>query len=246
MTVTGKGNYKGTKSTTFKITPKASSCTITSVPTLKYPSSATGSIQFKCTGDGAIKATSSNTGIIEVTSTGTTGAGLKGKAAGTSKITISQTAGNYAASSVSADVTVTYSTYEVTLNSNGATTQGSTSAVATYNGTTLSTITNPKREYTITYDVGQTGITKPANGKVEYKLNGWYTASSNGTKVASAATKPALEASVNGYTNASKQWTKTSAATLYAGWDAGSTTLAVIEKEGNTCTWIDNNGNSYK
>ena len=245
VTVTGKGNYKGTKSTTFKITPKASSCTITSVPTLKYPSSATGSIQFKCTGDGAITATSSNKGIIEVTSTGTTGAGLKGKAAGTSKITISQTAGNYAASSVSADVTVTYSTYEVTLNSNGATTQGSTSAVATYNGTTLSTITNPKREYTITYDVGQTGITKPANGKVEYKLNGWYTASSNGTKVASAATKPALEASVNGYTNASKQWTKTNAATLYAGWDAGSTTLAVIEKEGNTCTWIDNNGNSY-
>ena len=245
VTVTGKGNYKGTKSTTFKITPKASSCTITSVPTLKYPSSATGSIQFKCTGDGAITATSSNKGIIEVTSTGTTGAGLKGKAAGTSKITISQAAGNYAASSVSADVTVTYSTYEVTLNSNGATTQGSTSAVATYNGTTLSTITNPKREYTITYDVGQTGITKPANGKVEYKLNGWYTAASNGTKVASAATKPALEASVNGYTNASKQWTKTNAATLYAGWDAGSTTLAVIEKEGNTCTWIDNNGNSY-
>ena len=245
VTVTGKGNYKGTKSTTFKITPKASSCTITSVPTLKYPSSATGSIQFKCTGDGAITVTSSNTGIIEVTSTGTTGAGLKGKAAGTSKITISQAAGNYAASSVSADVTVTYSTYEVTLNSNGATTQGSTSAVATYNGTTLSTITNPKREYTITYDVGQTGITKPANGKVEYKLNGWYTASSNGTKVASAATTPALEASVNGYTNASKQWTKTSAATLYAGWNAGSTTLAVIEKEGNTCTWIDNNGNSY-
>ena len=245
VTVTGKGNYKGTKSTTFKITPKSSSCTITSVPTLKYPSSATGSIQFKCTGDGAITVTSSNTGIIEVTSTGTTGAGLKGKAAGTSKITISQAAGNYAASSVSADVTVTYSTYEVTLNSNGATTQGSTSAVATYNGTTLSTITNPKREYTITYDVGQTGITKPANGKVEYKLNGWYTASSNGTKVASASTTPALEASVNGYTNASKQWTKTSATTLYAGWDAGSTTLAVIEKEGNTCTWIDNNGNSY-
>ena len=245
VTVTGKGNYKGTKSTTFKITPKASSCTITSVPTLKYPSSTTGSIQFKCTGDGAITVTSSNTGIIEVTSTGTTGAGLKGKAAGTSKITISQAAGNYAASSVSADVTVTYSTYEVTLNSNGATTQGSTSAVATYNGTTLSTITNPKREYTITYDVGQTGITKPANGKVEYKLNGWYTASSNGTKVASAATTPVLEASVNGYTNASKQWTKTSAATLYAGWNAGSTTLAVIEKEGNTCTWIDNNGNSY-
>ena len=245
VTVTGKGNYKGTKSKTFKITPKASSCTITSVPILKYPSSATGSIQFKCTGDGAITVTSSNKGIIEVTSTGTTGAGLKGKAAGTSKITISQTAGNYAASSVSADVTVTYSTYEVTLNSNGATTQGSTSAVATYNGTTLSTITNPKREYTITYDVGQTGITKPANGKVEYKLNGWYTASSNGTKVASAATTPVLEASVNGYTNASKQWTKTNAATLYAGWDAGSTTLAVIEKEGNTCTWIDNNGNSY-
>ena len=245
ITITGQGNYTGTKSTTFKISQKASSCTITSVPTLKYPSSATGSIQFKCTGDGKITVTSSNTGVIEVTNTGTTGAGLKGATAGTSKITVSQAAGNYEASSASADVTVTYSQYTVTLDGNGATTQGSTTAVATYNSTTLSKITNPIREYTITYDMGTTGLTKPDNGKVEYRLNGWYTASSNGTKVANNSTTPALEASVNGYTNASKQWTKTSDATLYAGWTQGSTTLATLIKEGNTCTWIDNNGNSY-
>ena len=244
--VTGKGNYTGTKASTFKITQKESTCTITSVPTLKYPSSATGSIQFKCTGDGKITVTSENTSVIEVTSTGTSGAGIKGKTAGTSKITVSQAAGNYASSSVSTDVAVTYSTYEITLKGNGATKQGSTSAIATYNSTTLSSITNPERKYTITYDMGTTGLTKPENGEVNYILNGWYTASSNGIKVANNSAIPSLETNVNGYTNASKQWTRESGATLYAGWTAGSTTLASIEKEGNTCTWIDNNGNSYK
>ena len=245
ITITGQGNYTGTKSTTFKISQKASLCTITSVPSLKYPSNATGSIQFKCTGDGKITVTSSNTGVIEVTNTGTTGAGLKGITAGTSKITVSQAAGNYEASSASVDVTVTYSQYTVTLDGNGATTQGSTTAVATYNSTTLSTITNPIREYTITYDMGTTGLTKPDNGKVECRLNGWYTSSNNVTKVANNNTTPVLEASVSGYTNASKQWTKTSNATLYAGWEVIGTKLPIIEKEGNTCTWIDNNGSSF-
>ena len=245
ITITGQGNYTGTKSTTFKISQKASLCTITSVPFLKYPSNATGSIQFKCTGDGKITVTSSSTGVIEVTNTGTTGAGLKGITAGTSKITVSQAAGNYEASSASADVTVTYSQYTVTLDGNGATTQGSTTAVATYNSTTLSTITNPIREYTITYDMGTTGLTKPDNGKVECRLNGWYTSSNNGTKVANNNTTPVLEASVSGYTNASKQWTKTSDATLYASWEVIGTKLPIIEKEGNTCTWIDNNGSSF-
>ena len=245
ITITGQGNYTGTKSTTFKISQKASLCTITSVPSLKYPSNATGSIQFKCTGDGKITVTSSSTGVIEVTNTGTTGAGLKGITAGKSKITVSQAAGNYEASSASADVTVTYSQYTVTLDGNGATTQGSTTAVATYNSTTLSTITNPIREYTITYDMGTTGLTKPDNGKVECRLNGWYTSSNNGTKVANNNTTPVLEASVSGYTNASKQWTKRSDATLYAGWEVIGTKLPIIEKEGNTCTWIDNNGSSF-
>ena len=245
ITITGQENYTGTKSTTFKISQKASLCTITSVPSLKYPSNATGSIQFKCTGDGKITVTSSSTGVIEVTNTGTTGAGLKGITAGKSKITVSQAAGNYEASSASADVTVTYSQYTVTLDGNGATTQGSTTAVATYNSTTLSTITNPIREYTIIYDMGTTGLTKPDNGKVECRLNGWYTSSNNGTKVANNNTTPVLEASVSGYTNASKQWTKTSNATLYAGWEVIGTKLPIIEKEGNTCTWIDNNGSSF-
>ena len=245
ITITGQENYTGTKSTTFKISQKASLCTITSVPSLKYPSNATGSIQFKCTGDGKITVTSSSTGVIEVTNTGTTGAGLKGITAGKSKITVSQAAGNYEASSASADVTVTYSQYTVTLDGNGATTQGSTTAVATYNSTTLSTITNPIREYTITYDMGTTGLTKPDNGKVECRLNGWYTSSNNGTKVANNNTTPVLEASVSGYTNASKQWTKRSDATLYAGWEVIGTKLPIIEKEGNTCTWIDNNGSSF-
>ena len=93
--------------------------------------------------------------------------------------------------------------------------------------------------------MGTTGITKPNNGEVNYTFNGWYTASSNGTKVASNSTTPALEASVSGYTNASKQWTKTSGATLYAGWTQDSTTLATLGKTGNSCSWKDSSGNTY-
>ena len=239
INVTGKGNYTGTKSTTFKIAEKASSCTITSVPTLKYPSSATGTIKFSCTGDGAITVSSANTGIITVSNASSTSATLTALKTGTAKITVSQAAGNYAASSVSADVTVTYSTYTVTLDGNGATKQGSTSAVATYNSTTLSAITLPERSYKITYNMGTTGITKPDDGKANYTFTGWYTSKYdyNGIKVANNAATPALEASVSGYTNASKQWTRKGEATLYAHWSANSTKIAEIQKEGYSCHW---------
>ena len=239
INVTGKGNYTGTKSTTFKIAEKASSCTITSVPTLKYPSNATGTIKFSCTGDGAITVSSANTGIITVSNASSTSATLTALKAGTTKITVSQAAGNYAASSVSADVTVTYSTYTVTLDGNGATKQGNTSAVATYNSTTLSAITLPERSYKITYNMGTTGITKPDDGKANYTFAGWYTSKYdyNGIKVANNAATPALEASVSGYTNASKQWTRKAEATLYAHWSANSTKIAEIQKEGYSCHW---------
>ena len=239
INVTGKGNYTGTKSTTFKIAEKASSCTITSVPTLKYPSSETGTIKFSCTGDGAITVSSANTGIITVSNASSTSATLTALKAGTTKITVSQAAGNYAASSVSADVTVIYSTYTVTLDGNGATKQGSTSAVATYNSTTLSAITLPERSYKITYNMGTTGITKPDDGKANYTFTGWYTSKYdyNGIKVANATATPVLEASVSGYTNASKQWTRKGEATLYAHWSANSTKIAEIQKEGYSCHW---------
>ena len=239
INVTGKGNYTGTKSTTFKIAEKASSCTITSVPTLKYPSSATGTIKFSCTGDGAITVSSANTGIITVSNASSTSATLTALKTGTAKITVSQAAGNYAASSVSADVTVTYSTYTVTLDGNGATKQGNTSAVATYNSTTLSAITLPERSYKITYNMGTTGITKPDDGKANYTFTGWYTSKYdyNGIKVANNAATPALEASVSGYTNASKQWIRKAEATLYAHWSANSTKIAELQKEGYSCHW---------
>ena len=251
INVTGKGNYTGTKSTTFKIAEKASSCTITSVPTLKYPSNVTGTIKYSCTGDGAITVSSANTGIITVSNASSTSATLTALKAGTTKITVSQAAGNYAASSVSADVTVTYSTYTVTLDGNGATKQGNTSAVATYNSTTLSAITLPERSYKITYNMGTTGITKPDDGKANYTFTGWYTSKYdyNGIKVANNAATPALEASVSGYTNASKQWTRKGEATLYAHWSANSTKIAEIQKEGYSCYWntsSNGSGASYE
>ena len=239
INVTGKGNYTGAKSTTFKIAEKASSCTITSVPTLKYPSSATGTIKFSCTGDGSITVSSANTGIITVSNASSTSATLTALKAGTTKITVSQAAGNYAASSVSADIAVGYSTYTVILDGNGATKQGNTSAVATYNSTTLSAITLPERSYKITYNMGTTGITKPDDSKANYTFTGWYTSKYdyNVIKVANAAATPALEASVSGYTNASKQWTRKGEATLYAHWSANSTKIAEIQKEGYSCHW---------
>ena len=249
MTLTGTGNYTGTKSATFNITQKESACVISKVPTLKYPSSASGTIEYSCTGDGKITISSGSTNIITVSNASNTSATLTASATGTSKITVSQAVGtNYKASTVSTNVIVTYSSYTVTLNGNGATTNGSTSTTATYNSTSLPTITLPKREYTITYNMGSTGLTKPSNGSVVYSFGGWYTAASNGTKVASNSTTPALIASVNGYTNSSKQWTKTSNATLYAGWTEGSTTLASISSTGNSCTWntkSDGSGTSY-
>ena len=72
-----------------------------------------------------------------------------------------------------------------------------------------------------------------------YTFGGWYTGScaSPGTQVASNAATPALLASVSGYTDSSKRWTKDGAATLYAKWTGGSVKLPTITKTGYTCGW---------
>ena len=139
--------------------------------------------------------------------------------------------------------TWTANTYTITLNGNGATTSGSSSATATYNATTLSTITNPTRSYTIS------GFTKPSGNNADgatvsststltstYTFNGWYKESGATNKIASNATTPALQASTS-YTNSSSQWTNDGAVTLYAGWTSQAKTLPTITKPGYTCGW---------
>ncbi|MBR2725552.1 hypothetical protein IKE97_02875, partial [Candidatus Saccharibacteria bacterium] len=75
-----------------------------------------------------------------------------------------------------------------------------------------------------------------------YAFNGWHINSGTGTLVASTASTPALQPSVSGYTDSSSRWTRTSAATIYAGWDTNtssfnSVTLPTITKSGYICGW---------
>ncbi|MBQ2695110.1 hypothetical protein IJG04_00510, partial [Candidatus Saccharibacteria bacterium] len=73
-----------------------------------------------------------------------------------------------------------------------------------------------------------------------YTFDGWYTASSGGTKV--ITNTGALVASVSGYTNSSSQWIATSGVTLYAHWTAGTNqTLPTITQTDST----NGNGNCY-
>ena len=141
-------------------------------------------------------------------------------------------------------------TYTVTLDKCSATNTPSASATATYYSTTLSTITLPTRSYTISFTNNVSGATASSTSTLTstYTFNGWYTGScaSPGTLVASTAATPALQSSVSGYTDSSKRWTRTSAATLYANWTSQAKTLPTITKAGHTCSWYDSiNDNTY-
>ena len=163
----------------------------------------------------------------------------------------------------------TANTYSVTLDRNCSTTaSGSTSTTATYNSTTLAAITVPTcsnstgtrtisgftagtnaSDATVTYNTTQaTGSTCSAanncksTNSTSYTFNGWHDASGTGTLVASSAATPALQANVSGYTDGNSKWTRTSGATLYAGWNASAgsysaVTLPSITKTGYTCGW---------
>ena len=129
----------------------------------------------------------------------------------------------------------TANTYTITLNGNGATTAGSANTKVTYVSSTLSAITNPQRKYTVSFSLGSTGASGTTTAKTStYTLNGWYTAASGGEKIINS--DGTLVASTS-YTNASKQWAKTSNVTLYAQWTSQSVTLPTVTKTGNTCKW---------
>ena len=136
---------------------------------------------------------------------------------------------------------------DITLANDGATTEGSTSATATYGATSLSAITLPQRKFTVS---GFTKTTSATNSTVASTttltatstFNGWYTAASGGTKIASNAATPALQASTT-YTNSSKQWTYTTAGaiTLHSQWTNGTVKLPKITRTGSTCGWATAN-----
>ncbi|MBR3172859.1 InlB B-repeat-containing protein, partial [Candidatus Saccharibacteria bacterium] len=132
---------------------------------------------------------------------------------------------------------------DITLNNYGASTRGSTSTTVDYGSTNLSSITVPQRRYTAS---GFTRNASAANSTVSSTntltnnatFDGWYTASSGGTKIAGTGTSPALEASTT-YTNSLSQWTYTTAGsiTLYSQWTDYSVVLPTITRTGSTCGW---------
>ena len=149
----------------------------------------------------------------------------------------------------------TPATYDITLTNTNATTSGSTSAYTTYNSSNIyagsassagtSTITSPQRAYsfsgfTKTNSAYNATVSSTTTKTYTYTFDGWYTASSGGTRVVTSS--GALVASVSGYTNSSSQWIATSGVTLYAHWTAGTNqTLPTITQTDST----NGNGNCY-
>lgn len=89
-------------------------------------------------------------------------------------------------------------TQSITLNQNGATTDGSTSLAATYNAV-----------------LDASGITNPS--KTGYTFDGWTTAQNSGSVVINASKAVQTVAS---WTDGSKKWIHNAASTLYAKWTA--------------------------
>ena len=131
-------------------------------------------------------------------------------------------------------------TYPITLNKNGATNSPTSSTTVTYGGKKLGKLTTlPEKEYTVSFNKNGTGATATTTDLTSTaSFYGWYSAKSDGVKVASNAAIPVLVKSVSGYTNADGKWTKTAATTLYARFGSQpSITLPTIKKTGYTCSW---------
>ena len=92
-------------------------------------------------------------------------------------------------------------TATITLNGNGATTDGSANATVNYKSSSISAIMNPS--------------------KTDYIFGGWYSGA-GGTGSLVINTNGALQANVSGFTDASGKWTATGIKTLYAKWLAAA------------------------
>lgn len=123
-----------TKSYSWSIAKKDVRCSITSVPTLKYPSSATGSIKYSCTDSKVPSVTSSSTSDITVSGVTSTSATLKALKVGSSIITVSTASDtNYNASNkATSNISTSASTYTITYNNNGG--SGCSTTSVTYGG----------------------------------------------------------------------------------------------------------------
>jgi len=140
----------------------------------------------------------------------TSGSGYFGES-GTA--TTSETANTKFRPTAASTVTATFTpkTYSITLDGNGG---SDGSATATYNSSTLTSVTHCSR--------------------ASYDLKGYYTATSDGTKVINA--NGTLVASVSGYTNSSSEWIYDDDVELHAQWTYNPVTYSVTYAVGTGYT----------
>lgn len=104
-------------------------------------------------------------------------------------------------------------TYNITFDKENGT-GGTTQVTATYNSSTIASITNPTREC--------------------YTFEGWYSGD-NGTGSLVINTTGVLQANVSGYTGTNGVWIATENKTLYAKWTKNATTL-LLQRTGSEAT----------
>ena len=134
----------------------------------------------------------------------------------------------------------------ITLDNTDATTEGTKSVTATLGSPSISPsqIDLPQRVYTVSgfetadeRNSSSATISSQETLTSTYTFKGWYTETSEGSKVINNSSTPAYVASVSGYTDSSSRWIKEGGATLYAQWSSQSVTLPTITKSGYTCGW---------
>lgn len=159
-----------TKSYSWSIAKKDVRCSITSVPTLEYPSSATGSIKYSCTDSKVPSVTSSSTSDITVSGVTSTSATLKALKIGSSTITVSTASDtNYNASNkATSNISTSASAYTVTYNNNGGTGSMASDVVKTGGTATIKANEFTKKGYTFA------GWTTKSDGTDDgYNWTGW-------------------------------------------------------------------------
>ena len=141
-----------TKSYSWSIAKKDVKCNITSVPTLKYPSSVTGTIKYSCTDSKVPSVTSSSTSDITVSGVTSTSATLKALKVGSSIITISTASDtNYNASNkATTNISISGDTYTISYNANNGTGAPASQSKSYGVGIKLSTSIPTRTGYTFT------------------------------------------------------------------------------------------------
>jgi prepilin-type N-terminal cleavage/methylation domain-containing protein len=124
--------------------------------------------------------------------------------------------------------------YNVSLISSYSTTGSNpTSVIATYDSSTLSSsITNPQRIYTITFEKGEATAISSTSETSTWTFDGWYSKTSGGKKVIDSNGK--LVKNVSGFTDANGNWKHDGDVTLYAQWVDGKITIPTATKIGYT------------